>query len=127
MAERTLLQETKTEIRSLLLTETGPFTMDRLSKLYLEMIGKHIPFSKLGYPSLIAFLNSIPDTVIVDRQLYQVCVWPVLTQNNLHMAKLVQEQKKRSSGGHRRKGRHSGQSHGFVYSKYPLSRLISCI
>lgn len=66
MCDTSSLQDTKTIIRSLLLSTSEKVTIQQLDYDYRQMEGKHIPYSDLGFARLDQFLMSLTDTVEVS-------------------------------------------------------------
>lgn len=67
MADPSLLNEVKSEIRCLLISTSSQMTVGDLCKDYREITGNSIPYSKLGFRTTIEFLKSVPDVVQVKR------------------------------------------------------------
>ena len=61
--DRGLLENTKTMLRSLLISVKGGLTLQQLNKDYIDENGEDVPFSALGYSNLVSFLKTIPDAV----------------------------------------------------------------
>lgn len=62
MDELTLI---KVDLRGLIISCPSGMTIKRLERDYIEMMGKSIPFTKLGYNRLEHFLKSLTDTLTV--------------------------------------------------------------
>ncbi|KAJ8898499.1 hypothetical protein PR048_003859 [Dryococelus australis] len=61
-----LRDDVKLTVRALVKSYPTPMTLDMLEKDYVTQVGKKIPFLKLGYTSLIEYLRSIPEAIIVE-------------------------------------------------------------
>lgn len=66
MSGKSLLDETKTILKSLVVSSSEALTTDQLNRDYKDRIGKDIPFYLLGYADLKSFLRSIPDVLTLD-------------------------------------------------------------
>lgn len=60
-------EETQKLLRSVLMPNKNGLLLKDLSKMYREFTNQNIPFSMFGYPSLVSFLESIPDFVSVQE------------------------------------------------------------
>ncbi|XP_062915197.1 tudor domain-containing protein 5 isoform X2 [Mobula hypostoma] len=63
--QQELLEVTKKEVRSLLISSKNNLTLADLQKDYQTMMGKHLPWHALGYKSALEFVSSMPDTINV--------------------------------------------------------------
>ncbi|XP_072916553.1 tudor domain-containing protein 5 isoform X1 [Hemitrygon akajei] len=61
--QQELLEIIKKEVRSLLISSKNNLTLADLEKDYQTMMGKHLPWSDLGYKSALEFVLSMPDTI----------------------------------------------------------------
>lgn len=80
MGEASLLDTTKTVLRSLIVSSPEALTVHQLNKDYNRSEGRDIPFARLGYATLKSFLNSMPDVLTLDS--YTSFVKPVLSKNS---------------------------------------------
>lgn len=55
----------KVDLRALVISCPNGMTIQRLERDYREMVGKSIPFTKLGFNKLEQFLKSLTDTLTV--------------------------------------------------------------
>lgn len=60
-----LLAEVKREIRCVLISSSLQMTVKNLGDDYLDITGSTIPYTKLGFKTLLGFLKSIPDVLQV--------------------------------------------------------------
>lgn len=61
-----LIDLTRVIIKSVLVSNPTPLTIDQLDRDYKGHCGENIPYSKLGYSNLRAYLFSIPDILTYD-------------------------------------------------------------
>jgi hypothetical protein len=59
-------EDLKKILRSLIVSSPQNITVDQLERDFLLQEGHVVPFRKLGYPSFIKYLESIPDTLYVS-------------------------------------------------------------
>jgi len=59
-----IAEELKMLLRGLLISSPSAITVDQLERDFLQQEGQEVPFRKLGYPSFLKYLESIPDTVV---------------------------------------------------------------
>lgn len=59
------LSSIKVNLRGLVISSPKGMTIQNLERDYSQMIGKSIPFAKLGYNKLEQFLRSLTDTLTV--------------------------------------------------------------
>jgi len=95
MGEREkLLLETKKEIRSILLSTKSGVELPRLNKEYEMFTGAKINYRGMGYSSLRAFVDDIPD---VARQFEDgfgtITLLGVADESTRHIASLVSRQR----------------------------------
>ncbi|CAG2064722.1 unnamed protein product, partial [Timema podura] len=95
MTENGELSNVKALLRGLLISSTKAMTIDTLKRDFKEEEGRDIPFQQLGYQSLNAFLESIPDTLkLVDDPFNRITtVVPVKNEKTAHIDALVMKQK----------------------------------
>ncbi|XP_051877224.1 tudor domain-containing protein 5-like [Pristis pectinata] len=63
--QQQLLEVLKKELRSLLISSKNSLTPAELEKDYQTMMGKRLPWSALGYKSVLELVSNIPDTIKV--------------------------------------------------------------
>jgi len=59
-------EDLKILLRGLLISSPRAITVDQLERDFILQEGHDVPFRKLGYPSFLKYLESIPDTVVVS-------------------------------------------------------------
>jgi len=59
-------EDLKIILRGILISSPHAITVDQLERDFLLREGHDVPFRKLGYPSFLKYLESIPDTVVVS-------------------------------------------------------------
>lgn len=99
MAEGSIseLEKVKREIRSILTSSSGnSLTMRQLSNDYKSFIGRDIPFAALGFTTLTSFLNTLTDTVFLDKNAFPrgANVRLVPSNESAHIQELVNDQRK---------------------------------
>ncbi|XP_017466916.1 PREDICTED: uncharacterized protein LOC108359525 isoform X2 [Rhagoletis zephyria] len=92
--ELSYLQEVKAIIKSLVLSSPDAMSVDALNRDYRSTEGSPIPYKKLGFQTLEAFLRSIPDTVNVYGSGLSATVCIVLNEKSDHIHKMVCQQRK---------------------------------
>lgn len=68
MSDKSLLDKTKTVLKSLIVSSQEDLTVDRLNFDYKEREGREIPFSLLGFRNLKDFLYSMPDVLSLNSR-----------------------------------------------------------
>ena len=101
-----LLERTKKQLRSVLLSEKGGVAADQLERDYKDLVGETIPTRSLGFPTLEAFLRSLPDTCSIQWRGAALTVQGVASGQTRHVQEMVARQatKKVGAGGGRRWG-----------------------
>ncbi|XP_078039259.1 tudor domain-containing protein 7A-like [Augochlora pura] len=79
-------------IRACLMSSKGGLKLDNLSKDYKMLLDESIPFKKLGYSSLISFLNTVPGIKTCDRG-GDYFIEAIPTSESAHISKLISRQK----------------------------------
>ena len=59
-------EELKNILRALLISSPHAITVDQLERDFLQYEGHKVPLRKLGYPSFMKYLESIPDAAVVS-------------------------------------------------------------
>ncbi|XP_037916613.1 tudor domain-containing protein 5-like isoform X2 [Hermetia illucens] len=88
-----LLEETKSVLKSLIISCPHGMTVERLNRDYREMEGRPIPYSQLGYNKLETFLRAITDTLIVTGSGFNATVTAIASEKTAHIDKMVTKQK----------------------------------
>ncbi|XP_055917931.1 tudor domain-containing protein 5 [Eupeodes corollae] len=91
--ESGFLNETKTILKSLVISSPNGMTVDRLNRDYKETVGEWIPFKKLGYQNLELFLKSVPDTLVLTGHGREAMVGFVCSEKTQHINELIKKQK----------------------------------
>ncbi|XP_043486292.1 tudor domain-containing protein 7 isoform X2 [Polistes fuscatus] len=81
-------------LRAVLLSSKGGVPMDEINQDFQTIIGENIPYRKLGYQSLEAFVKSISGIKIVNKG-RQTYVEALPNEKSSHLSKLVSRQKTR--------------------------------
>lgn len=81
-------------LRAVLLSSKGGVPINEINQDFKTIIGENIPYRKLGYQSLEAFLKSITDIKIVNKG-RQTYVEALPNDKSSHLSKLVSRQKTR--------------------------------
>lgn len=68
------LSTIKMDLRGVLISCPQGMTIGKLSRDYVELVGKQIPFTKMGFNKLEDFLRSLKDTLVVSVLLNLVIV-----------------------------------------------------
>ncbi|KAK2584964.1 hypothetical protein KPH14_002552 [Odynerus spinipes] len=79
-------------LRAALLSSKGGVHIDEVNRDFKTIIGENIPFRKLGFQSLDAFLKSIPGIRLTNKG-GQTYVEALPTEKSCHLTKLVSNQK----------------------------------
>ncbi|XP_038051619.1 uncharacterized protein LOC119724583 [Patiria miniata] len=121
MASASKLEMVCRTLRGVLLSEKGGVAIHRLQGDFRELTGTPLQFKEFGYPSLEAFLQSIPHVVSLQRgpdgDVLCKCVTDDTTQ---HIGSLVSRQKgKKKSKGSGMKT-HPGKPRGSPYRPKPF-------
>ncbi|XP_029040468.2 tudor domain-containing protein 7 [Osmia bicornis bicornis] len=85
-------QEVIKNLRACLISAKGGVKIENLNRDYKMLIDEQIPFRKFGYPSLVAFLYTVPGIKIVDKGA-DVYVEAVPTEESAHITRLISRQK----------------------------------
>ena len=118
MADSSILSNTKTFIRSTLLSQKGTITATQLNRDYRELVGDYIPYHKLQFRDLESFLAAVPDVCHVDWDGGQMVVTGVAGKASGHIKEMVSKQKTKSGGGKRFRGYWNGGREREVRSGY---------
>ncbi|XP_076353729.1 tudor domain-containing protein 5-like isoform X2 [Tachypleus tridentatus] len=99
-----LLNDTKMQIRSLLLSAQKGLTGRKLCEDYLHENGMELPYRSLGFISISQFLDSIPDVAkcVYNKSLQEYIYKGVVDETTKHIEKLVSRQKVSNSNMSRR-------------------------
>ena len=93
-----LLERTKKQLRSVLLSEKGGVAADQLERDYRDLVGETIPTRRLGFPTLEAFLRSLPDTCSIQWRGAALTVQGVASGQTRHVQEMVARQATRKVG-----------------------------
>ncbi|XP_064480863.1 uncharacterized protein LOC135394191 [Ornithodoros turicata] len=103
-------EEVETVLRSVLSTVQNGMQLPQLDMEYQDMVGHTIPFRRLGFGSLQAYIRSIPHVVQVKvNRNGQLTASAVSNASTAHITKMVSKQKR-------------GPQKKYRYSPYEVSR-----
>ena len=96
-----LLADVKKRVRALLISSPSGCSPKQLWQDYRQVIGEELPYSALGYRSLMAFIQDISDVVKVTltRDNHTV-IYAVADEKTRHISRMVSRQKHSRSAGH---------------------------
>ncbi|KAM7346217.1 tejas isoform 2-T2 [Cochliomyia hominivorax] len=92
--EKSVLNEVKAILKSLVLSCPDKITIDQLNKDYRDVEGEFIPYRRLGYRNLEQFLRSLPDTLMVFGSGPAALVCFVANEKSDHIHDMIMKQKK---------------------------------
>jgi len=87
------LDDIKKVLRALIISCPHGLTVEQLDRDFSEMEGTKIPFYDYGFNSLESFLQSIPDTLLVNGRGRNAPVYGVSSDKTKHIEELVSKQK----------------------------------
>ncbi|CAF3519690.1 unnamed protein product [Rotaria socialis] len=87
----------KAELRSLLISSQQGCDEQQLLRDYNQYNGRRIPYSDMGYSSLLELLISMPDVARIDQFRGTTTIHGVADQNTAHIKKLVMAQKRKKN------------------------------
>lgn len=119
------LEETKILLKSVLVANKKGLPFIRLEREYKSIIGKPIPYMKLGFHTLEDFLRDIPDTVLIEEDERGVKLAKVKVDSTVaHINKFVQNQKENEASSRKQKPNHGGKSRFSTTTwNYPGSKM----
>ncbi|XP_012148923.1 tudor domain-containing protein 7 tapas isoform X2 [Megachile rotundata] len=85
-------EEVIKNLRACLISSKGGVNIENLSKDYRMLIDDNIPFRKLGYQTLVAFLQTVPGIRIVEKG-PEIYVEAIPTEESAHLTRLIARQK----------------------------------
>ena len=95
MDTQELLDKTKIALRSILTSAPRGVPARLILKDYKMMMGKELPFRNLGYGSVEAFIQSVPDTVrLAPGATGELTMFPVANEQTQQISRFVASQKK---------------------------------
>ncbi|XP_031830738.1 tudor domain-containing protein 7 tapas [Nomia melanderi] len=83
-------------VRACLISSKGGVKLDHLNRDYKIILDENIPFKKLGYPSLVAFLSTVPGIRTNERG-GEYFIEAIPTEESAHISKLISRQKTTST------------------------------
>lgn len=86
-------EETKKQVRALLLSAPAALTVNELKRDYHDFMGDPIPYRELGYTTLEDLLKDMQDALRVSWKNGVMCLEPVAQEASVHIQKLVSKQK----------------------------------
>lgn len=118
--------ELKTELRSLLISSQQGCSQDQLMRDYNQYNGRKIPFSEMGYSSLIELLRSMPDVARIEQTRTYTTIHGVADESTAHIKKLVMAQKRKKNARTSRGGinRNNTYNRASGPSAYPRNRQV---
>ncbi|KAK8785095.1 hypothetical protein V5799_008541 [Amblyomma americanum] len=94
MDTQSLSEEVGTILRSILTSEKLGIPLRLLDGEYRTLTGSHIPYQKLGFNTLEAYLRSVPDVAKLNRNAAgDIVVIAVVSESTAHVAQMVRDQK----------------------------------
>ena len=91
-----VLEKTKKELRSLLISAPRGVAVSLLAKDYRMVMGKELPYRELGCRNVEQFIHSIPDTIRVAHGPAGLTCYAVANAETQQIARFVASQKKPS-------------------------------
>ena len=89
-----ILDKTKKELRSLLISAPRGVAVSLVAKDYRMVMGKELPYRELGYRNIEQFINSIPDTIRLANGPAGLTCFAVANAETQQIARFVASQKK---------------------------------
>jgi hypothetical protein len=89
-----ILDKTKKELRSLLISAPRGVAVSLLAKDYKMVMGKELPYREMGCRNIEQFIQSIPDTVRVGHGPAGLTCYAVANAETQQIARFVASQKK---------------------------------
>ena len=89
-----ILDKTKKELRSLLISAPRGVAVSLLAKDYKMVMGKELPYREMGYRNIEQFIQSIPDTIRVGHGPAGLTCYAVANAETQQIARFVASQKK---------------------------------
>lgn len=108
--------ETKKQIRALLLSAPAPLTVGEIKRDYHDFMGASIPFRAMGYDSMEDMFNDMQDAVQISWKNGLMVLQAVSDESTRHIESLVSKQKipnPKKYAALRRGGRYQGPSSHF--------------
>lgn len=131
-----LLKNTRSMLRSVLLSAPRGVRARNLEAEYRGITGKMIPYRELGYKSLKDFMNTLQDVARLSTAEGEPVYHGVADSSTVHIAKMVAKQKKpkkksqplyNSTRGNQRQSRGGGHYKGIcIYTQETYSIIIHC-
>ncbi|XP_033640298.1 uncharacterized protein LOC117300681 [Asterias rubens] len=120
MASASKKESVNRNLRSVLITEKAGVALNRLQGEYQALLGETIPFKEFGFPSLEAYLKSIPAVVSIRRgPTGEMMCAAVADETTKHIASLVSRQKGKKSRG---RGIRSKPGRSYAHPTYAMSK-----
>ena len=89
-----MLEKTKKELRSLLISAPRGVALPLLTKDYKMVMGKELPYRVLGFRSIEEFMHEIPDTISLGSGPAGLTCYAVANAETQQIARFVASQKK---------------------------------
>ncbi|ESP02655.1 hypothetical protein LOTGIDRAFT_237885 [Lottia gigantea] len=89
------LKSMKSLIRAVLMSSKDGVATTRLLADYSEFAGEYLPYKEMGFPSVIKFIESIPDVARIryDHKTGEERVMAVADESTAHIQKMVSKQR----------------------------------
>ena len=94
MDKDAVLDKTKKELRSLLISAPRGVALTLLAKDYKMVMGKELPYRQFGYRNIEEFIRSVPDTIRVGLGPAGETCYAVANAETQQIARFVASQKK---------------------------------
>ncbi|XP_078042851.1 uncharacterized protein LOC144473122 [Augochlora pura] len=120
-------ESTQTTILALLLSQKGGYTLSQLCKEYYEVEGENIPWKKLGYTSLMNFIQSMSKSIKIESNQNTVILKGIASNKSKHVSKLVAGQKDEKAPIRRTMYKSSYYSKTLPSNLYIPSEILSMI
>ena len=89
-----LLDRTKKDLRSVLISAPRGVALNMLLKDFKQVLGSELPFRQLGFRSVEEFLRTAPDVVRIDQGITGLTCYAVADASTSQIARFVALQKK---------------------------------
>ena len=127
-----LLKNTRSMLRSVLLSAPRGVRARNLEGEYRGITGKIIPYRELGYKSLKDFMNTLQDVARLSTAEGEPVYYGVADSSTAHIAKMVAKQKKPKKKSQplfspaARKSRGGGHYKGMCFDDKMIVRSYNC-
>lgn len=94
------LTDVKKRIRALLISSKSGCTLKTLYQDHLSVIGEELPYKRLGYRTLVAFVKTIPDVVSLKVRDGETLLYAVPDETTQHISRMVSRQRSSRSAAY---------------------------